>query len=121
MAINTVLVVDDSPAELTNIKSILTDTGVTVLSATNGKEALELAKANQPDLIFMDVIMPEMDGFAACRELQGDAETKNIPVVFVTSKNQQADRMWAEMQGGKAYITKPYEADQIVDQLKTFQ
>lgn len=121
MAINKVLVVDDSPAELTNIKSILTDTGVTVLSATNGKEAVEIAKTDRPDLIFMDVIMPEMDGFAACRELHSDAATKDIPVVFVTSKDQKADRLWAEMQGGKAYITKPYQPEQIVDQLKTFQ
>lgn len=121
MAINRVLVVDDSPAELANIKGILSDTGITVLSATNGKEAVEIAKADRPDLIFMDVIMPEMDGFAACRELSNNAETKDIPVVFVTSKDQKADRMWAEMQGGKAYITKPYQPDQIVDQLKMFQ
>lgn len=120
MSVQKVLVVDDSPAQLSNIKDILAETGLTVLSATNGKEALQLAKSEKPDLIFMDVIMPEMDGFATCRELSGQAETKNIPVVFVTSKDQKADRMWAEMQGAKAYITKPYDADEIIDQLKSF-
>ena len=60
----------------------------------------------------------EMDGFATCRELSSDASTKDIPVVFVTSKDQKADRMWAEMQGAKAYITKPYQPDEIIDQLK---
>ena len=68
----------------------------------------------------MDIIMPDMDGYEACRELNNDDRTKHIPVVFVTGKDQKADRIWAQMQGGKAYITKPYDADQIVDQNKAF-
>lgn len=120
MAVKKVLVVDDSPAQLNNIKDIITETGLTVISATNGKDALRLAQNELPDLIFLDVIMPEMDGFATCRELNGKDDTKDIPVIFVTSKDQKADRMWAEMQGAKAYITKPYEADEIIDQLKSF-
>ena len=118
MTINTVLVVDDSPADLSNIKSIVAETGLKVVAASNGKQAVELAKAERPDAIFLDIIMPEMDGFATCRELSGDASTKDIPVVFVTSKDQKADRMWAELQGAKAYITKPYQPDEIIDQLK---
>jgi len=59
-----------------------------------------------------------MDGFAATRELSANAVTKSIPVVFVTSKAQKADKVWAQMQGGKGYVTKPYTADQIVEQLK---
>ena len=65
--------------------------------------------------------MPAMDGFATCRALGSDGETKNIPVIFVTSKNQKADRLWAQMQGAKGYITKPYSADEIIDQLKAFR
>ena len=121
MAINKVLVVEDSPAELANIKGIISEAGFPVIGATNGKEAVALAKSEKPDLIFLDVIMPEMDGFAACRELNNDSATKNIPVIFVTSKGQKADRMWAEMQGAKAYITKPYQPEEIIDQLKMFQ
>ena len=120
MAIRKVLVVDDSPADLANIKTIVTDAGCIVVTAINGKEAVEKAKAEKPDLIFMDIIMPDMDGYAACRLLSGDGDTKSIPVVFVTSKNQKADRLWAQMQGGKAFVTKPYSSDAIIDQLKAF-
>jgi len=68
----------------------------------------------------MDIIMPDMDGYAACRLLSNESATKDIPVVFVTSKSQKADRLWAQMQGGKAFVTKPYAADAIIDQLKAF-
>ena len=118
MAIEKVLVVDDSPAQLANIKGIVADAGYAVATASSGKEAIDKVKADKPDLIFMDIIMPEMDGYEACRQLTNDADTKHIPVVFVTSKNQKADRLWAQMQGGKAYITKPYSADEIIDVLK---
>jgi len=120
MPLRKVLVVDDSPTELANIKSIVTEAGGVVITATNGKEAVEKAKTEKPDLIFMDIIMPDMDGYAACRLLSNESVTKDIPVVFVTSKSQKADRLWAQMQGGKAFITKPYTADAIIDQLKAF-
>ncbi len=121
MPINKVLVVDDSPTELVNIQSIVSDTGCLVLTATNGQEALTKAKAEKPDLIFLDIVMPDQDGFSTCRELAGDATTKDIPVVFVTSKNQKADRVWAQMQGAKGYITKPYSSNEIIDQIKLLQ
>jgi twitching motility two-component system response regulator PilH len=121
MRINKILVVDDSPADLTNIKNIVSEAGCTVISAMSGKEALEKAKSEKPDLIFLDIIMPDMDGYATCRQLHNDNVTKDIPVVFVTSKNQKADRVWAQMQGGKAFISKPYSADQIIDQIKVLQ
>jgi len=120
MPVQKILVVDDSPTDLANIKSILSEAGCLTVAATSGKEALDKAKAEKPDLIFMDIIMPDMDGYAACRSLGSDAETKDIPVIFVTSKGQKADRLWAQMQGGKGYITKPYAADAIIDQLKAF-
>ena len=121
MAINKVLVVEDEPAQLVHIKQILGETGCAVSSASNGKEAVEKAKAEKPDIIFMDIVMPDMDGYKACRLLLGDPETKEIPVIFVTSKAQKADRLWAQMQGGKGYITKPFSPDDIVNQLKAFQ
>jgi len=116
--INKVLVVDDSLAELQNLKTILTDAGCTVSTASSGAEAVKKALTEKPGVIFMDVVMPEMDGFAATRELSNNAATKAIPVVFVTSKNQKADKVWAQMQGGKGYVTKPYTSDEIVAQLK---
>ena len=80
-----------------------------------------MAKAEKPNIIFLDIIMPAMDGFATCRALANDNETKQIPIIFVTSKNQKADRLWAQMQGAKGFITKPYSADDIIDQLKLFK
>jgi len=120
MAINKVLVVDDSDTELSNIKSIVGDTGCIVLSASSGVEAVEIAKKEQPDIIFMDIIMPDMDGYEATRKLNNDPVTRDIPIVFVSSKSQKADKLWAQMQGGKGYVTKPYTPDKILSQLKSF-
>lgn len=117
MAANKVLVVDDCPTDLANIKGIVADAGCTVYTATSGEEAIEKAKAEKPDVIFLDILMPDMDGFEACRQLGADGETKDIPIVFVTSKSQKADRMWAQMQGGKALVAKPFTADEIIDQI----
>lgn len=118
MSFKKVLVVDDSPVDLQNLTNILSDTGCTVLTAKNGAESVKCAKTEKPDVIFMDVIMPDMDGFEACRLLREDGTTKSIPVVFVTSKNQKADRVWAQMQGAKALIAKPYTREQIIEQLQ---
>ncbi len=120
MPVRKVLVVDDSPTDLSNIRNILSDAGVTVVSAGSGKEGVAKANTENPDLIFMDIVMSDMDGYEACRELNMNDTTKSIPVVFVSSKTQKADKLWAQMQGGKAYVTKPYTADQIIDQLKAF-
>ena len=114
------LICDDSAAELANLRSILTDAGWHSVTASNGAEAVQKAVAEKPALIFLDIIMPDMDGYEACRQLQAGAETKGIPVIFVSSKNQKADQIWAKMQGGTALIGKPYSADQIHDTLKAF-
>lgn len=119
MAAKKALVVDDSAADLANIKNILGDAGCLVVTATSGKEAVDKAKAEHPSVIFMDVVMPDMDGYEACRLLAQDGSTKDIPVVFVTSKGQKADKVWGELQGAKGHVAKPYTADQIVDQLKS--
>lgn len=120
MTIHKVLVCDDSATDITNIKGIVEEAGYEVVMAKNGAEALSQAKAEKPDLIFLDIIMPEMDGYETCRKLQEDKDTKEIPVVFVTSKGQKADRLWAQMQGGKDLIAKPYTADQIIAKLQEF-
>ena len=119
MPINKVLIVDDSQTELTSLKSIISATGCIVLSASNGKDAVTLANKEQPDIIFMDIIMPEMDGYEATRRLNNDPKTKDIPIVFVSSKSQKADMLWGQMQGGKGYIVKPYKSEQIIEKLNT--
>ncbi len=118
MSINKVLLVDDSPADLAHIRNIVSDAGYSVLTATSGTEAVQMARMEKPDLIFMDVVMEGADGYEACRQIVQNGDTRNIPVVFVTSKNQKADRVWAELQGGKALITKPFTPEQILDQIR---
>lgn len=114
------LIVDDSPAELANLRNILTSAGWQTSTASNGAEAVAKANSERPTLILCDIIMPDMDGFEACRQLQANPETKSIPVVFVSSKNQKADHLWAKMQGARSLIGKPYEANQILETLKAF-
>ncbi len=120
MAISTILVVDDVASHLTKIQGIVSGEGYQVITAQSGQEAVEKAKKQQPDLIFMDIVMPEMDGFAASRELKGTATTKDIPIVFVSSKDQEADKVWARLQGIEDYVTKPYTPEQIIDMINKF-
>lgn len=109
-----ILVVDDSPVDLQNLTRILCDSGNMVVTASSGTEAIAVAKREAPNVIMMDVNMPGVDGFSAVRQLQNDPATKGIPVVFVTSKDQKADRVFAQMLGAKGYVTKPYTAEQIL-------
>jgi twitching motility two-component system response regulator PilH len=112
-----VLVVDDSAVDIQNLTRILSDAGAIVVTASSGAEAITVAKREAPELILMDVNMPGLDGFSAVRQLAQDPSTKGIPVVFVTAKDQKADRVFAQMLGAKGYVTKPYSPDQIVSQL----
>lgn len=112
-----ILIVDDIQADRANLERIVSEAGHQTLLAENGAMAVERAKRDQPDLILMDVNMPEVDGFAATRMLKADEATKNIPVVFVSGKNQKADMAWGQMLGAKGYITKPYSREQILAQL----
>ena len=117
MAVKKVLVCDDSSADRAKLERIVADAGYVVISASGGTEAVQKAKTEKPDLIFLDIIMPDVDGYATCRALRNDPATKGIPVVFVTSKGQKADRVWAQMQGGRELVAKPYSNDEIVTQL----
>lgn len=116
-----VMIVDDSPVDLMNLKQIVSDAGCQVVTAINGQDAYDKAKSCHPDLIFMDVVMDGVDGFEACRNIVSDKDLKNIPVFFVTSKNQRADKVWGELQGGSGMISKPYTPDQIIDVIAGLQ
>jgi twitching motility two-component system response regulator PilH len=115
---NKALVVDDSLTDLTNIKAILQEAGWMVSTASNGEVALTKAKADRPNIVFLDIVMPDLDGYGTSRMLGEDPATKGIPVVFVSTKNTKADQVWAKAQGGKALISKPYASEQIIDALK---
>ena len=115
-----VMVVDDSAVELTRLRQIVERAGHQVVTATDGQEAIERAAQEQPDLIFMDIVMPRMDGFRATRTLIADARTAHLPIILVSTKSQPVDIAWARKQGAVHLIGKPYVAADILEQLAKF-
>ena len=113
----TVLIVDDAHVDRQILERIVAEAGCLTLMAESGQQAIERALRDKPDLILMDVNMPDMDGFAATRKLKADDATKHIPIVFVTGKNQKADIAWGQMLGAKGHVAKPYSREQIVEHL----
>jgi twitching motility two-component system response regulator PilH len=113
-----ILIVDDSPSQLLGIQRIVEKLGHEILTAIDGAAGVETAKAELPDLVLMDVVMPNLNGFQATRTLARDASTKHIPVILVTTKDQDTDRMWGMRQGAKAYITKPFSEDELSEVLE---
>lgn len=104
-----VLIVDDSPNEVAKLTSILKNNGFDVVSANSGSEGVTVAKETKPDLVLMDIVMPGVNGFQATRQLKKDSETGDIPVIIVTSKKQETDRIWGERQGASGYLVKPVD------------
>ena len=109
-----VLVVDDDPAILTLLQLNLELEGHEVVPASNGVEAIEVARRVELDVVLLDVMMPELDGFAVCRELRADPATEHLRVVFVSAKAQAADMQRGDAVGADAYITKPFDPMDLV-------
>ena len=110
-----ILIVDDSPSQLAAMKKIVDKLGHEVISAEDGALGVEVAKREMPDLILMDVVMPNLNGFQATRSISKDAATAHIPIVLVTTKDQVTDKVWGLRQGAKAYLTKPVNETQLID------
>ena len=110
-----ILIVDDSPTQLMGIQRIVEKLGHETLTATDGAAGVETAKAALPDLVLMDVVMPNLNGFQATRTLKREATTSHIPVILVTTKDQDTDRMWGMRQGAKAYLTKPFSEQELAE------
>jgi len=104
----TILVVDDTPSNIDVVKSILSETYL-VQAAVNGKIALKVAEKKTPDLILLDIMMPGMDGYEVCKILKADPKTADIPVIFVTGKDQKSDESKGLGLGAIGYITKPVD------------
>lgn len=115
-----VLVVDDVKTDRDLIGKVVALVGYKPVYATDGDEALVVAKQENPALIFLDVVMPRMNGFNACRLLKSDPTTAGIPVVLVTSKNAESDKFWGKRQGADGHITKPFSPDVLEDTMKRF-
>jgi len=113
-----ILIVDDSPTEIHVLKNILDKNGFETLTAQSGEEGIETAKREQPDLVLMDVVMPGLNGFQATRQLARGADTSSIPIIIVTTKDQETDRVWGMRQGAKDYITKPITEGDLVGKVK---
>ena len=112
-----ILIADD---EL-NIRSLISrmlGKDYIVIEATNGEEAIDIAKRQEPDLILMDLIMPQMDGYTACSSIKTDQATKGIPVVMLTGVGHEFNKKFAREMGADAYITKPFSADELLRQVK---
>ncbi len=114
MANNIVLVVDDSKTDYLYVKKILDQGGYTVAFADSGAKAMEEAKRLLPDCIIMDVVMPDMNGFQATRALSRDPATQHIPVIMLSSKGEQTDKVWAERQGATDYVVKPANPKELL-------
>ena len=108
-----ILIVDDSPSQLLGIQRIVEKLGHESITAEDGAAGVEVAKRELPDMVLMDVVMPNLNGFQATRTLSREATTKHIPVILVTTKDQDTDRVWGMRQGAKAYITKPFSESEL--------
>ncbi|XLZ69625.1 response regulator [Massilia sp. SR12] len=114
MAIQRILIVDDSPTERYYLTDILVRSGFTVSTAENGEEALAKIKADKPQLILMDVVMPGQNGFQVTRAIAKDPELADVPIFICSSKNQETDRIWGMRQGAKDYLVKPVDAAELL-------
>ena len=108
-----ILIVDDSPTEVFQMKKALEQGGFRVEAAADGEEAIRKAREMHPDLILMDIVMPGMDGFRATRQLANDPETRAIPIIMVTSKSNESDRVWGMRQGAVDFLVKPVTPAQL--------
>jgi twitching motility two-component system response regulator PilH len=108
------MIVDDSPTEVHVMRTALEKHGFQTMSAADGSECLNLAREVRPDLIFMDVVMPGLNGFQTTRTLTRDPETRSIPVVMITTKDQVTDRIWGLRQGAVDYLVKPVDESDLV-------
>ncbi|MDM3872054.1 twitching motility response regulator PilH [Porticoccus sp. W117] len=109
-----VLIVDDSPTETHKLTTMLSKGGHSVLSAESGELGIEMARQEQPDVVLMDIVMPGLNGFQATRQLTRGEETSHIPVIIVTTKDQQTDRVWGARQGASAYLAKPVNEKSLI-------
>lgn len=110
-----ILIVDDSPSQLMGIRRIVEKLGHDVLTAEDGAAGVQVARETIPDLILMDVVMPNLNGFQATRTIKRDKATAHIPVILVTTKDQETDRIWGIRQGAQGYLTKPFSEAELTE------
>src|SRR5215217_4347536 len=117
MAIHKILIVDDSPTERYYLSDILARNGYLVSTAESGEEALLRIRAEKPELILIDVVMPGANGFQVTRSIARDPDLQHVPVIICSSKNQETDRIWGLRQGAKDYLVKPVSAAELLSKI----
>lgn len=113
------LIVDDMPTNLDLLSNILIRQGFQVRAAINGTLALMSAQATPPDLILLDIMMPDMDGYEVCRRLKAGEQTRNIPIIFISAQDKTTDKVNAFTMGGVDYITKPFQVEEVLARVRT--
>lgn len=113
-----ILIIDDSPTDLRILTTLLERAGFRVSTADNGEAGVARARALRPDLVIMDVIMPGMNGFQATRTLSRDPATAHLPVLVITTKSMETDRVWALRQGARDFITKPIQEKDLLGRIR---
>jgi twitching motility two-component system response regulator PilH len=109
-----ILIIDDSPTDVRVFTTLLERAGHQVAAVSTAEEGIERVRAALPDLVIMDVIMPGMNGFQATRTLTRDPKTQHVPVVMITTKSMETDRVWGMRQGARAFITKPVNEKELL-------
>ncbi len=115
---STVMIVDDSSALREMIAGLLSQAGMTILEAKDGLEAQQKLQASTPDLVVLDIVMPNMNGYELCRWIKNNPGTQDVPVVICSSKGEEFDRYWGMKQGADAYISKPFRPNEMVETVK---
>jgi DNA-binding response OmpR family regulator len=115
-----ILIVDDEPDLVETIRFSLELEGHNVLVATNGEEGLNLARQEKPDLILLDLMLPKLDGYKVCRLLKFDERYKHIPILMLTAKTQEKDKILGKETGANEYITKPFDMDELMAKIKSY-
>ncbi|GAA0887933.1 response regulator [Rhodanobacter soli] len=110
----TILIIDDSPTDVRVFTTLLERAGHQVAAVSTAEEGIERVRTDLPDLVIMDVIMPGMNGFQATRTLTRDPKTQNVPIVMITTKSMETDRVWGLRQGARAFITKPVNEKELL-------
>lgn len=108
-----VLVVDDSRTQLYAMEKLLSAAGVSVITAENGKQGILMARHKRPDIILMDIVMPEINGFQATRYLSRHPDTAHIPIIIISGSNQESDKAWGLKLGARDYMRKPVNKDEL--------
>ncbi len=115
-----VMVVDDAYSDLKLMESILQSAGHQVVSYADGAQLEERLLTEQPDVLLLDIVMPNRNGYEILRALKKDDRTRRTPVVLVTSKNQESDRLWGKRQGADEYVSKPFTPEQLLTVVRRF-